>query len=71
MLTVEGSGCVRVMASGACAKVGSFKRFGSRANAAFDPLQWHHVRGEDVQIDHVLDECGICGDAKLGQGLWG
>jgi hypothetical protein len=71
MLTVKGSGCVRVTASGAFAQVGSLKRPGSRANAAFDPLQCHELRGEDVQTDHVFNEHGICGEAKFGQGLWG
>jgi hypothetical protein len=38
VLTMKGSGCVRVTASGAFATIGFPKRSGSRANAAFDPL---------------------------------
>jgi hypothetical protein len=49
MLTMKGSGCVRVTASGACAIIGSLKtRSGSRANAAFDPLQCHMMFVENM-----------------------
>jgi len=37
VLTVKGSGCVRVTASGACAKLAPLKGSGSLAIAAFDP----------------------------------
>jgi hypothetical protein len=71
VLMVKSSGCVRVTAP-ACAKSGSPKRDnGSQANAAFDPLQCHEVRGEDIQNDQVFGEHGTFSDAKQCQGQWG
>jgi hypothetical protein len=68
VLMVKSSGCVRVTAP-ACAKSGSPKRDnGSQANAAFDPLQCHEVRGEDIQNDQVFGEHGTFSDAKQCQG---